>query len=101
VVTKADATSEKPFKAKFRECLFYALKRIASGIVSPMSSHDFLSEASVVMLLSGVALLAVASAVTLAPFNKLSRSRGIMFMVCLTGIWAVAVLVIWLIKRTF
>jgi hypothetical protein len=65
-----------------------------------MPTHDFLSAAYVVMLLAGVALLAVASALTVAPFDKFDRPRGLMFMVCLGGIWAVAVLVIWLIKRT-
>ena len=65
-----------------------------------MTTHDFLSAAYVVMLLSGVALLAVASAVTVAPFDKFDRPRGMVFMVCMVGIWAVAVLVIWLIKRT-
>jgi len=65
-----------------------------------MISDGFLSMAYVVMLLAGVALLAVVSAVTVAPFDKFARPRGMLFMVCMVGIWAVAVLVIWLIKRT-
>ena len=65
-----------------------------------MTSYDFLSTAYVVVLLTGVALLAVASAVTLVPFDRFDRPRGKVFMGCLLGIWAVAVLVIWLVKRT-
>lgn len=65
-----------------------------------MTSHDFLSTASVVVLLTSVALLAVASAVTLAPLDRFDRPRGKVFMGCLVGIWAVGVLVIWLVKRT-
>jgi hypothetical protein len=65
-----------------------------------MTSSGFLSTASVVSLLVAVALLAVGVALTLAPFDKFDRARGRMFMVCLGGIWAVAVLVIWLIRRT-
>jgi hypothetical protein len=65
-----------------------------------MTTHDFLSAAYVVMILAGAALLAVASAVTVAPFNKFDRPRGMVLMVCMVGIWAVAVLGIWLIKRT-
>jgi len=65
-----------------------------------MLTHDFLSAAYVVMILAGVALLAVVSAVTVAPFDKFDRPRGMVFMVCMVGIWAVAVLSIWLIKHT-
>ena len=65
-----------------------------------MPTHDFLSAAYVVMILAGVALLAVVSAVTVAPFDKFDRPRGMVFMVCMVGIWAVAVLSIWLIKHT-
>jgi hypothetical protein len=64
-----------------------------------MTSHSFLATASVVVLLAGVALLAVASAVTVAPFDRFEGRRGMMFLVCLASIWAVAVLVIWLIRR--
>jgi hypothetical protein len=77
---------------------------MASGIVPrivfPITGHDFLSTTSVVVLLASVALLAVVSAVTAAPLGRFDRPRGRMFLVCLAGIWAVAVLVIWLIKRT-
>ena len=65
-----------------------------------MTSDGFLSIASVVVILAGVALLAVVSAVTLAPFDSFERGRGMKFLVCLASIWAVAVLVIWLIRRT-
>ena len=65
-----------------------------------MPTHDFLSAAYVVMILASVALLAVVSAVTVAPFDKFDRPRGMVFMVCMVGIWAVAVLSIWLIKHT-
>ncbi len=87
-------------EANFSERRFYALGRITSGIVPPMISGSFLSTASVVVLLVGVALLAVAGAVTLVPFTRLERRRGPRFLVCLGGIWAVAVLVITLIERT-
>jgi hypothetical protein len=62
------------------------------------SSYEF-SAAYVVMILAGVALLAVAGAVMVAPFDKFDRPRGMVFLVCMGGIWAVAVLVIWLIER--
>jgi hypothetical protein len=54
------------------------------------SSYDF-SAAYVVMILAG--------AVTVAPFDKFDRPRGLVFLVCMVVIWAVALLVIWLIKR--
>jgi hypothetical protein len=73
---------------------------MASGIVPPMTSFHFLSTAPVVMILAGVALLAVAGAVTVAPIGRFERGRSMMFMFCQASIWAVAVLVIWLIKRT-
>ena len=63
-----------------------------------MTSASFLSTASVVVILAGVALLAVASAVTLVPFAGFGRRRGMAFLVCLAGIWAVAVLIIVLIR---
>jgi hypothetical protein len=56
--------------------------------------------AYVVVLLVGIALLAGVSAVTLAPFGRIERHRGKALMVCLASIWAVAVLLIWLVKRT-
>jgi hypothetical protein len=66
-----------------------------------MISGSFLSTAYVVVLLAGVALLAVASAITLVPFTRFERRRrGLAFLVCLGGIWAVALLVITLIGRT-
>ena len=72
---------------------------MASGIVPPMTSDGFLSIVYVVMLLAGVALLAVVSAVTLVPFDRSRGRRGLVFMVCLAGIWAVAVLVIARLNR--
>jgi hypothetical protein len=84
----------------FAETFFHVLRLTASAIVPPMTSHDFLSTAFVVVLLTGVALLAVASAVTLAPFDRFDRHRGKVFLGCMVGIWAVAVLVIWLVERT-
>jgi hypothetical protein len=65
-----------------------------------MTHHGSLSTASVVVILVAVALLAVASAVTLVPFHRFERRRGMVLMVCVVGIWAVAVLGIWLIERT-
>jgi hypothetical protein len=65
-----------------------------------MTSDGFLWTASVVSILALGALLAVASAVTLVPFERLEGHRGMVFMVCLAGIWALAVLLIWLIERT-
>jgi hypothetical protein len=64
-----------------------------------MTSYDFPTTAYVVMLLAGVALLAVVSAVTLVPFDRSRGHRGMVFMVCLAGIWAVAVLVIARLSR--
>jgi hypothetical protein len=84
----------------FRESFFHALRRTASTIVPPMTSYHFFSTAFVVVLLIGVGLLAVANAVTLAPFDRFDRPRGKVFLGCLVGIWAVAVVVIWLVKRT-
>jgi hypothetical protein len=74
--------------------MFHALRRMASGIVPLMTSDGSLSIVYVVMLLAGVALLAVVSAATLVPFDKSRGHRGMVFMVCLAGIWAVAVVVI-------
>jgi hypothetical protein len=70
------------------------------GYSAPMTSYGFLSAAFVVVLLTGVALLAGASAVKLAPFDRFERHQGKVFLGCMVGIWAVAVLVIWLVKRT-
>jgi hypothetical protein len=69
------------------------------GIVGRRTSGGFLSTAFVVLILACVALLAVASAVTLVPFARFGRRRGMVFMVCLAGIWALATLVIVLIRR--
>ena len=65
-----------------------------------MTTYHYLSTAFVVVLLTCVALLAGASALTLAPFDRFDRPGGKVFLVCIVGIWAVAFLVIWLVKRT-
>ena len=65
-----------------------------------MTSGVFLSTASVVLILALVALLAVASAVALAPFERLSRRRVVVFVICLACVWALAVLSIALLRRT-
>jgi amino acid transporter len=63
-----------------------------------MTYGSFLPTLAVVALLVGVALLAVLSALTLAPLNSLRRSRTAAFVACLMGIWAGAILIIFLIK---
>ena len=65
-----------------------------------MTSDGFLSTASVVVILALVALLAMASASVLAPFERLTRRRAVAFAGCLVCVWAFAVLVVWLIRRT-
>jgi NADH:ubiquinone oxidoreductase subunit 6 (subunit J) len=65
-----------------------------------MTNGPFLSTASVVVILAAVALLAVASAVMLDQFDRFARRRGMMFLVSLASIWAVALLVIALIRHT-
>ncbi len=65
-----------------------------------MTSGVFLSTASVVALLAGVALLAVLSALTLAPLGRYAGRYVAAFWVCLVGIWLGAVVAIVLIKRT-
>jgi hypothetical protein len=64
-----------------------------------MTSGDFLSTAPVVLILALVALLAVASAVVLAPLERLARGRVVAFVVWLAGVWALAVLAIALLRR--
>ncbi len=58
----------------------------------------FLSTVAVVVLLVGVALLVVLSALTLAPLNRFRRSYTGAFVVCLMIIWVGAVLIIFLMK---
>jgi hypothetical protein len=67
-----------------------------------MTSGGFLSMASVVVILACMALLAILSALTLAPLDRrLGRRRHVVgFAVCLAGIWAVAVFGIALIRRS-
>ncbi len=66
-----------------------------------MTSGGFLSTASVVVILACVAVLAVASALALVPLGKPSRRRGgVAFALCLLGAWALAGLVIALIRST-
>ena len=63
-----------------------------------MTYGPFLSTVAVVVLLVGVALLVVLSALTLAPLNNLRRSYAGAFVVCLMIIWVGAVLIIFLMK---
>jgi amino acid transporter len=63
-----------------------------------MTYATFLSTVAVVALLVGVAILAVLSALTLAPLNSFRRSYTVAFVVCLGIIWVGAVLIIFLIK---
>ena len=65
-----------------------------------MTSGVFLSPASVVAILAGVALLAVLSALTLAPLGRYERRYVAALWVCLVAIWAGAVLIIVLIRLT-
>jgi hypothetical protein len=65
-----------------------------------MTSHGFLSTAPVVVILALVALLAMASAVVLAPFERLARRHVMAFVVWLVCVWALAVLAIALLRRT-
>jgi uncharacterized membrane protein len=65
-----------------------------------MTSGLFLSTASVVALLAGVTLLAVLSALTLAPLGRYERRYVAAFWVCLVAIWVGVVVAIVLIKRT-
>jgi hypothetical protein len=63
-----------------------------------MTSGVFLSPASVVAILAGVALLAVLSALTLAPLGRYERRYVAALWVCLVAIWAGAVLIIVFIR---
>ena len=65
-----------------------------------MTSGVFLSPASVVAILAGVALLAVLSALTLAPLGRYAGHSVAALWVCLVAIWAGAVFIIVLIRLT-
>jgi hypothetical protein len=65
-----------------------------------MTNGGFLSTATVVVILACIALLAILSALTLAPLDRLGGHDVVAFAVCLTAIWAVAVLGIALIRRS-
>jgi MFS-type transporter involved in bile tolerance (Atg22 family) len=67
-----------------------------------MTDGGFLSTATVVVIVACIALLAMLSALTLAPLDsRLGRRRYVVaFAVCLAAIWAVAVLGIALIRRS-
>jgi flagellar motor component MotA len=58
----------------------------------------FLSRASVAAVLGGVTTLAVLSALTLAPPDRLGRRLVVALLGCLVGIWTVADLVLALIR---
>jgi hypothetical protein len=68
--------------------------------VSWMIHNAFLSIASVAAILASVVLLAVLSALTLAPFNRFGRHSAKAFLVCLLAIWAGAVFTIFLMRQT-
>jgi hypothetical protein len=66
-----------------------------------MTNGGYLSpESMVVAILACVAVLALLSALTLAPPQRRGRRNVVWFMVGLAAIWVVAVLVITLIRRT-
>jgi len=66
-----------------------------------MTSGGFLSVASVVVILACVAVLAVLSALALAPLDgPAHRRRFVAFTVFLVGAWALAVLLVALTRRT-
>jgi hypothetical protein len=65
-----------------------------------MTSGVFLSPASVVAILTGVALLALLSAFTLAPLDRYAGRYVAALWVCLVAIWAGAVFIIVLIRLT-
>ncbi len=67
-----------------------------------MASGGFLSTATVVVILACIALLAILSALRLAPLGRrLGRRRHVVgFAVWQAAIWAVAVLGIALIRRS-
>ena len=65
-----------------------------------MTSGVFLSPASVVAILAGVALLAGLSALMLAPLNRYAGRYVAAFSFCLVGIWLGTVVAIVLIRLT-
>ena len=65
-----------------------------------MTSGVFLSPASVVAILAGVTLLAVLSALTLAPLGRYAGRYVVALWVCLVAIWVGVVVAIVLIKHT-
>jgi hypothetical protein len=65
-----------------------------------MSSGVFLSAVSMVAILAGVALLAVLSALTLAPLGRYAGRYVAALWVCLVAICAGAVFIIVLIRLT-
>ena len=69
------------------------------GTMDSMTSGGFFSTASVVAILSGVALAVVLIAPVLAPLVRFGRRRATAFAVCLVVIWALAALLITLIRR--
>jgi hypothetical protein len=62
-----------------------------------MTYGSFLSTASVAAILASVALLAVLSALRLAPLDRFARRSGVAFLVCLVAIWVGAVITIFVI----
>jgi hypothetical protein len=70
------------------------------GYSGPDDQRGFFSIASVVVIVACVALLAVVSALALAPLDRLGRRYVVAFVCCPVAIWALAVLAIALIRRT-
>jgi hypothetical protein len=65
-----------------------------------MTDVGFLSAATVVAILAGVALLSMLGALMLAPPDRLGRRHVVAFLGYLAGSWALEDLVLALIRHT-
>ena len=65
-----------------------------------MTDYVYLSTASVALTLAGVAMLAVLVTLALDTFGDPERSYKVVLFVCLTVIWAMAILVVAFIRLT-
>jgi hypothetical protein len=65
-----------------------------------MIYHAYLSIACVAAILASVTLLAVLSALTLAPLDKFERRSVVPFLISLLAIWVGAIFTIFLIRQT-
>jgi hypothetical protein len=63
-----------------------------------MTDYIYLSTTSVVIIVVGVALLAMLVTLALDTFGEPERSHKVVLFVCLTVIWAMAVLVVTFIR---